>query len=81
MPRVQIWGSLRELAGSEAEIEVEASTIREMLDSLVAAYPGLAPQIKRGVSVSVDGLLYRDAWLAPLKPDSEIVLLPRLTGG
>ncbi|MEO1291531.1 MAG: MoaD/ThiS family protein [Pseudomonadota bacterium] len=81
MPTVGLWGSLRDAAEGRETVEVEAETIREMLTRLAEAYPGLAPQIERGVSVSVDGKIYRNAWLTPLAPDSEVYLLPRLTGG
>lgn len=81
MPRVQIWGSLRAGAGGAEEVEVEAASIGEMLECLATIHPGLRPQIERGVSVSVDGLIFRDSWLTPILPDSEVVLLPKLTGG
>ena len=81
MPRVQIWGSLRAGTGGAESVEVEAATIGEMLNRLAAAHPGLRPQIERGVSVSVDGTIFRETWLAPILPDSEVVLLPRLAGG
>ncbi len=81
MVQVQIWGSLKAMTGGKGELQVEAKNIREMLDRLGEAYPRLKPQLARGVSVSVDGKIYRDAWFTPLQPDSEIVLLPRLSGG
>ncbi|MEL6280296.1 MAG: MoaD/ThiS family protein [Pseudomonadota bacterium] len=81
MPKVGIWGSLRDATDGLAEVEVDAANVRQLLDRLAEAYPGLAPQIERGVSVSIDGKIYRNAWLAQLKPDSEVFLLPRLTGG
>ena len=81
MPMVGIWGSLRDAVGGREAVEVEASTVREMLDALAEAYPGLKPQIERGISVSIDGKIYRNAWMAPLSPDSEVFLLPRLKGG
>lgn len=55
--------------------------MKDLLARLGETYPGLQPQLKRGVSVSVDGIIFRDGWLTPLKPDSEVVLLPRMQGG
>lgn len=81
MPKVGIWGSLRDAADGRAFVEVEAATVRQMLDELAASYPGLRPQIERGISVSIDGKIYRNAWLAKLSPDSEVFILPRLNGG
>ncbi len=81
MVRVAIWGSLRAATGGRAEVEVEANNLRELLDRLAEAYPGIRPQIDRGVSVSIDGLIYNDSWFTPVRPDSEVVLLPRIVGG
>ncbi len=41
----------------------------------------MKPQIDRGVSVAIDGLVYKEAWFAPIRPDSEVVLLPYMQGG
>lgn len=81
MVKVVVWGSLKPHTGGQAEIEIEAGNIRELLNQLGEAYPGLKPQLARGVSVAIDGVIYRDGWLEPLRPDSEVFLLPRMVGG
>ncbi len=81
MVRVAIWGSLRAATGGLAEVEIDAGNLREVLDRLAEAYPGIQPQIDRGVSISIDGLIYNDSWFTPVGPDSEVVLLPRIVGG
>ncbi len=81
MPRVRVWGTLRAATEGRAEVEVSGSTIQETLERLVEAHPGLRPQIDRGVSVTVDGELYRNSWHTAVAEDSEVVLLPRLAGG
>ncbi len=81
MVRVAIWGSLRAATGGRAEVAVDAGNLRELLDRLAEAYPGIQPQIDRGVSVVIDGLVYNDSWFTPVRPDSEVVLLPRIVGG
>ena len=81
MVKVLLWGSLRGFAEGRAEVEVEASTFKEVLDRLAEAYPGLRPQIARGVSMALDGRVYREAWFTPIKPDSEVVLMPYMQGG
>ncbi len=81
MVKVAIWGSLRAATGGCAEVEVDASNLRELLDRLADTYPGIRPQIDRGVSVSIDGLIYNDSWFTLVKPDSEVILLPRIVGG
>jgi len=81
MVKVMVWGSLRPLTGGEAEVEVEAATTREVLDRLVEKHPGLKPRIERGVSLAIDGTIYKEDWFTPVKPDSEVVLMPRMVGG
>lgn len=81
MVKVAIWGSLRSATDGHAEVEVEAASLRELIDRLVEQYPGLQPQVDRGVSISIDGLIYNDSWFTPVRPESEVVLLPRIVGG
>lgn len=81
MVAVSLMGSLRAHADGQAKVEIAATTFKELLDRLVEQYPGMQPQIARGVSVAVDGLVYKQAWFTPIKPDSEVVLMPYMQGG
>ena len=81
MVAVKLWGALRQHTDGLDMVEVEASNFKELLDALVEKYPGLQPQIDRGVSLAVDGLVYRNSWFTPVKPDSEVVLMPYMKGG
>jgi len=81
MIKVTLWGSLRSITGGLETVEVEARNTREMLEALAIKYPALGPVIESGVSVAVDGVIYREAWFTPLSENNEIVLMPYLTGG
>ena len=81
MVKVKLWGSLRDLADGQEFVEVEASNLKDLLEDLEKTYPALAPQIKRGVSLALDGVIYRDAWFATINDESEVVLLPYMVGG
>ncbi len=81
MVQVRIWGSLAAATEGQTEVEIEASTLRELLDGLAEKYPAIRPQLNRGVSVAIDGRVYNDSWFQPIQPDSEVVLLARLKGG
>ena len=81
MVAVTLWGSLRRFTGGEGQVEVEARNFKELLDRLAETYPGLKPQIDRGVSLALDGRIYREAWFTEIRPDSEVVLMPYMTGG
>jgi len=65
---------------SENEVVVlKMNPVNEYLIEFLA--PALKPLIERGVAVAIDGQIYRDDWLRPIPPGSEVVLLPRMAGG
>jgi len=71
----------RRLTGGLTEFDIEANTVRRMIAELDRRYPGLGNQIDEGMAVAIDGEIFQDAYLAPLKPDSEVVLIPKIGGG
>jgi sulfur-carrier protein len=78
---VGLFGALRAHADGASEVVVEAGTIRELLTELARRYPGMEPQLERGVSVSIDGRIYTESLFEKVGPDNEVVLLPRVAGG
>lgn len=42
---------------------------------------GLGHQVAEVMAVAIDGEIFQDAYLAPLNPDSEIYLIPKIGGG
>ena len=78
--KVQLRGPYKTAAG-QPELEVEATNIRELLDALGKASPKLKPLIDAGVTLAIDGEVYNNAWFHPIKPDSEVFILPRIQGG
>lgn len=79
--QVSLTGPLRSAAGGAAEIEISASTIRELLTRLIEQYPGMNDHMEQGIAVSVDGTMYRDDWDVEIPEGVEVVLLPRIQGG
>ncbi len=60
MVEVNLWSGLRALADGQDRVEVDASTVGEVLSGLVAAYPGLKDAIDAGVlTLEDDGLRAR----------------------
>lgn len=80
MVKVNLWSGLRRLADDKLVVDVQARTVREMLDALVTAHPALEPVIKSGVSVSVNGEIVTDLF-ASLHSDDEVFLIQRIKGG
>jgi hypothetical protein len=44
-------------------------------------FPGLGKQVEESMAVAIDGEIYQDAYSAVLRPESEIVLIPKIGGG
>jgi sulfur-carrier protein len=82
MPHVVMTGiAARRLTGGQTEFDIEANTVRRMIAELDKRYPGLGHQIDEGMAIAIDGEIFQDAYLEKLKPDSEIVLIPKIGGG
>ena len=81
MVRVKLWGSLRHLANGEEFVEVDAQNFKQLLDALSKKYPALKKEIDRGVSMALDGVIYREAWFTPISAENEVVLMPYMEGG
>ena len=81
MVAVNLWSGLRRFTDGVEVVEVEARTVGQALDALVAAHPGLAPVIAGGVSVAVDGEVVTGGRHTPVAPDSEVFLMQQIKGG
>ena len=82
VPRVHFSGkAARRFTGGLTELEVEANNFRRMVLELDRRFPGLGRQIEESMAVAIDGEIFQDAYLAPLGPDSEIYLIPKIGGG
>ncbi len=81
MIEVNLWSGLRRFTGGQESVQIEASTIGEMLDALSREWPGLEPVLKNGVSVAVDGEIINGNRHKPLSSDNEIFLMQPLKGG
>ena len=81
MVAVTLWGTMRQYANDQEKVEVQAATFKELCYALIRDYPGMQPQIERGVSLAIDGRIYKEAWFTPISADSEVVLMPFMQGG
>ena len=82
MPKVVISGNAgRRFTGGQAELEVAATTFRKLVLELDQRFPGLGKQVEEGMAVAIDGEIFQDAYAVQLRPDSEIVLIPKIGGG
>jgi len=82
MPKVVISGDAgRRFTGGQAELEVAATTFRRLVLELDQRFPGLGKQVEDSMAVAIDGEIFQDAYAAVLRPESEIVLIPKIGGG
>tara|TARA_Y100001934_G_C11773021_1_gene504623 strand:+ start:75 stop:323 length:249 start_codon:yes stop_codon:yes gene_type:complete len=78
---VQLSGVLRDSAEGLESVEVEAETVRELLNWMLQRFPDLNEHMDEGIAVSIDGEIFRDTWGKHLPQGAEIMLLPRIAGG
>ena len=67
--------------GDVTEFEVEAATVRALIRELDRRYPGLGAQVDESMAVAIDGVICQDTYLEPIRPDSEVCLIPKIAGG
>jgi sulfur-carrier protein len=81
MLRVKLGGPLMSQGSGTAELEIEASTIRDLLAKLGIAHPQLKPLLDRGVAVAINGTIYRGAFLTLIPDGSDVYIIPAIAGG
>ncbi len=80
MVEVNLWSGLKPFTGGETVVEVEAETVGQILDTLIARHEGLAPVIAAGVSVAIDGEIVNGRNVA-VPAGAEVYLMRRIKGG
>jgi molybdopterin converting factor small subunit len=82
MPRVQsISSRVRDFTGGLDAFDVEARTVRALIRELDQRFPGLGEFVEDDMAIAIDGEIFQDALGAPLSETSEIVLIPKISGG
>ena len=77
---VQLYGTLADIAGAR-QVVVEASNLRDIYAELGRRFPAMAEHLDGNVSASIDGLIYAEGLFEPVNAKSEVVILPRISGG
>ena len=81
MARVVFTGNFRRYTGGDAEAEIEAANVRDLLTKLGERYPALAPHLDEGTALAIDGEIHQGALFSRIGPDSDVHLMPRIAGG
>jgi hypothetical protein len=67
--------------GGASEFDVEADTVRGLINALDARFPGFGDFIDRRMAFANDGEIHQNAWFSPIQRDSEVYLIPKIGGG
>ncbi len=90
MPTVFIPTPLRRLTGGQSKVEVEAGTVRELIQRLDARYPGIAERllddagnVKRFINVFIndDEIRTLQGLDTPLSGQDKVSIVPAMAGG
>jgi molybdopterin synthase sulfur carrier subunit len=89
MPDVWIPLQLQRLTGGQQRVQVAGETVRQVIDNLEQAFPGMRAElydeeedmVMPGLAVIVDGETSQLGILEQVRADSEIHFLPALGGG
>jgi molybdopterin synthase sulfur carrier subunit len=85
--RVQIPASLRRLTQGVAEVQVEATSVRKLIDVLEARFPGIRARLcdrerlKAGVAVAINSRISASGLTATIPDGAEVTFLPSVSGG
>jgi molybdopterin synthase sulfur carrier subunit len=88
--KVRIPTTLRSLAGGSSEVEVDGTTVGEVLKNLDAAHPGFADRLlddegglRRFVNVFVadDDVRFLDGMATPVPDGETVAIIPAVAGG
>jgi molybdopterin synthase sulfur carrier subunit len=87
VPTVYIPTLLQTVTGGQSAVEVEGATVRQVIDSLEQAYPGMRERLldqgrlRPNISVAVDGEVTPMGLLEPVGPSSEVHFIAAIKGG
>ena len=87
MALVFIPAQLRGLTGGEAQIELPAASVREVIEALETRFPGMKERLCRGdelapgLQLSIDHVMSSRGLRTKLEPSSEVHFLPAFGGG
>jgi molybdopterin converting factor small subunit len=80
MATVHLPSGLTQFTGGLSVVDVDARRVVDILTDLVQRFPELGPQLDE-IAVAIDGEIYQDPGFQPVRPTSEVHLVPRIAGG
>ena len=87
MATVFIPSLMQSLTAGEHQVQVEGATVRQIVNNLDTAFPGMKERlvegnrIKPNISVAIDGEITPMGMLEKVGENSEVHFLPAISGG
>ena len=90
MIRVRVPTPLRPMTGGKSEVEVEGSTIAQLIENLGSVHPGLKErlydekgEVRRFINIYVneEDIRFLTGKDTPLKEGDEVSIIPAIAGG
>jgi molybdopterin synthase sulfur carrier subunit len=87
MATVSIPLLLQDVTGGARRVEVEGSTLEQIILAMEAIHPGIEARVRDGdrlrptVAFTVDGKIASQGLATPVEPDSDVCVLPSFGGG
>ncbi len=87
MARVFVPALMRKLSNEEPVVDIPGNTLREVVNNLDDAYPGMKDliiengRVRPGLALAVDGVMSATGLMAKVPEDGEVHILPAIGGG
>ncbi|MFT7648868.1 MAG: molybdopterin converting factor small subunit [Candidatus Poriferisodalaceae bacterium] len=81
MITVHFSAELRTFTGDDAELVLEASSVRRLIGTLEQRYPGIGERLRTGTAVAINGEILPDAMFEDIPDGAEVHFLEALSGG
>ena len=87
MPLVWIPTQFQRFTGGKSQVRVEGATVRQVIESLEASYPGIQERlceegrVRPEIAVAIDSEITTEGMRARVGPQSEVTFLPAIAGG
>lgn len=71
----------RQYTDGKTEYVVEARRVRDILRALEELHPGIRAHLEEETAVSINGMIYDDAYLQEVSENAEVFFIPKLDAG
>ena len=80
MATIYFVSGLERYTGGVESLTVDAPRVRELMETVTECFPALKEPLEF-MSIAVDGEIHQHPDYLKLLPDSEVYLVPRISGG